>query len=245
MAKLEDTLKSIQRMHMEAALERVQQMEKEMMAMPKYFLDMKDPRYRISIDTVSSGIAIAARQREEPRAATAVLERPTGEPWTLPPVMPDDEYLRVAAKLKLRTPGVIKARLERFLVMRGWPVYPYDKVWAYLQSLAAKETEQRYPSRDWSDVPPGMRPRVEPCWKPLRLGDRKDGGEFSSAVYPHAVPLHALLKVEELEDEFGPGALQFVVSDYEAVKPDPFLMVTAAGLPNYVIDVWDEPGFGV
>ena len=62
-------------------------------------------------------------------------------------------------------------------------------------------------------------------------------------VYPHAVPLHALLKVEELEDEFTPGALQFVVSDYEAVKPDPFLLVTAAGLPNYVIDVWDEPNF--
>jgi hypothetical protein len=236
----------IEKMQRDLAAQMKEEMEIMMLPPPRYILDMADPRYLIGTDvSAESGIAIAARrqreasqQRAEPRTATAVLERPKGEPWTLPPVMPDDEYLRVAAKLKLRTPAVIKAKLERFLVMRGWPVYPYDRVWAYLKSLAAKETEQRWGEGDW-------RPRVEPCWKPLRLGDRKQDGVFSSDVYPHAVPLHALLKVEELEDEFGPGALQFVVSDYEAVHPDPFLLVTAAGLPNYVIDVWDEPGFGV
>lgn len=210
-----------------------------LMAIPRYIIG------NAAFDPPESGIAIQAREREGPQTATAVLDRPTGAPWTLPPVMPDDEYLRVAAKLKLRTPAVIKARLERFLAMRGWPVFDYPKVWAYLKSLAKKESAQRYGGQNWNDVPPSMRPSVEPCWKPLRLGDRKEGGEFSSLVYPHAVPLHALLKVEELEDEFGAGALQFVVSDYEAVKPDPFLMVTAAGLPNYVIAVWDEPGFGV
>lgn len=191
-------------------------------------------------------------------AAVAVMERPTAVPFTLPPVLPNDEYLQVADRIGLVSPPVLKAKLERFLAVNGWPLYPYDKVWKYLEQLAEKENPPRAarPSfeaglgpvnsfadqlrrMEWDMVnlwgPPSV---VRPVWKPLRAVDA-DGEK----VYDKAVPMHALLKVEALEQEIGPNKLTFHVSDYKAVNPDPFLMVTAPGLDKYVIDVWDEPGF--
>jgi hypothetical protein len=69
-------------------------------------------------------------------------------------------------------------------------------------------------------------------------------GSTQGEVYDRAVPKHALEKVRELEqpENFGPGVLKFAVSDYAAVKPDPFLLCLAGGT-RFVIDVWDEPGW--
>lgn len=74
-----------------------------------------------------------------------------------------------------------------------------------------------------------------------------------NGVYQHVVPLHALKKVAAIEKGFS-HQVAFMVSDYApapAFHPDPFLMVVipnsrvGIGEGRYVIDVWDEPGFGI
>ena len=91
-----------------------------------------------------------------------------------------------------------------------------------------------------------------------------DWNEHLSSAYSHVVPLHALKKVMLIEREFGPGKAAFLVSDYTLVphkesymttdlrpNPDPFLMAVipnrgvAHGKGRFIIDVWDEPGFGI
>lgn len=85
----------------------------------------------------------------------------------------------------------------------------------------------------------------------------RDVGRMSSPVqvpaYSQVVPLHALKKVALIEKEFK-HSVSFMVSDYApapAFKADPFLMAVihnaglASGEGRFVIDVWDEPGFGI
>lgn len=78
----------------------------------------------------------------------------------------------------------------------------------------------------------------------------------SSLPYDQTVPLHALRKVALIEREYKGGDVAFFVADYApepAVTPypDPFLMAVipnpklARGEGRFVLDFWDEPGFGI
>jgi hypothetical protein len=72
--------------------------------------------------------------------------------------------------------------------------------------------------------------------------------------YDKTIPLHALRKVALIEKEFGDKVGLFVC-DYALAPaieyPDPFLMAVVAnskaniGTGRFVIDFWDEPGFGI
>lgn len=75
-------------------------------------------------------------------------------------------------------------------------------------------------------------------------------------VYDRAIPVHALKKIATIEKEFGAGRVAFMITDYVTqphivIQPDPFLMAVvpnkdvAKGVGRFVIDVWDEPGFGI
>lgn len=73
-------------------------------------------------------------------------------------------------------------------------------------------------------------------------------------VYDRTIPLHAVRRIAAIEREFK-GDVAFFVSDYalmpEVRYPDPFLMAVipninvANGTGRFVIDFWDEPGFGI
>lgn len=73
-------------------------------------------------------------------------------------------------------------------------------------------------------------------------------------VYDKLVPLHALKKVKLIEECFK-DIVAFFVCDYAPAPhiqyPDPFLMAIidnpnlASGEGRFVIDFWDEPGFGL
>jgi len=199
-------------------------------------------------------VLASQRAEQQRRTATAVMERPSGVTFTLPPTVPPDEYLTLAASIGMDSPNIIKARLERYLALNGWVVYPYDRVMAYLQQLADREQLNpivNLPDDGWTRPMPS---RVVPYWAPLRKKDarsnmRKPGRtEMEPAVvapvYERDVPKHALEKVQALERDLGEGPLAFFVSDYASVRPDPFLLVLA-GDGKYVIDVWDEPGWGM
>jgi hypothetical protein len=76
----------------------------------------------------------------------------------------------------------------------------------------------------------------------------------SGRVYNRTIPLHAVRRVALIEREHK-GPVAFFVSDYAlapAIKyPDPFLMAVVPnpnvhlGEGRFVIDFWDEPGFGI
>lgn len=74
--------------------------------------------------------------------------------------------------------------------------------------------------------------------------------------YKRTIPLHALRRMAAIEKEFNDkGNAKFFVSDYQPIpavrNPDPFLMVVVPnplvhhGDGRFVIDFWDEPGFGI
>lgn len=76
------------------------------------------------------------------------------------------------------------------------------------------------------------------------------GGE----IYDRTIPLHALRKVAIIDKHYK-GDVALFVSDYapapEIQYPDPFLLAVipnpevGKGIGRFVIDFWDEPGFGI
>lgn len=78
--------------------------------------------------------------------------------------------------------------------------------------------------------------------------------EPSSKPYDRTVPLHAIRRVALIEKNYN-GRVGFFVSDYALAPtiqyPDPFLMVIVPnanvnrGVGRFIIDFWDEPGFGI
>lgn len=84
----------------------------------------------------------------------------------------------------------------------------------------------------------------------------RDWRKEYSPAYTRTLPLHALKKIALVEKHFTAGKAVFLVTDYTTaphiiVNPDPFLMAVipnsavAHGKGRFIIDVWDEPGFGI
>lgn len=158
------------------------------------------------------------------------LDRPVAE--LMPEQSGFERYEALAAEVGLENGGLREGRLIRVLQKLEIRIYPLQQVRAYLHKM-------RGMNNFW-------------CWKALR---KKDGqvvrcnnwmsdGAVWDKIYQGRVPAHALEMVLRIEAEL-PTGYGFFVSDYEAVRPDPFLMVCGAGTTHYVIDAWDEPGFGV
>lgn len=74
-------------------------------------------------------------------------------------------------------------------------------------------------------------------------------------AYTRTLPLHALKKIATIEKEFA-HRVTFLVTEYTTtpdiiISPDPFLMAVipnsavSHGKGRFIIDVWDEPGFGI
>jgi hypothetical protein len=93
----------------------------------------------------------------------------------------------------------------------------------------------------------------EPFLIPPRPHDWRSA---SSPAYTRTLPLHALKKIALVEKNFTAGRVMFLVTDYTiaphvVINPDPFLMAVipnsavAHGKGRFIIDVWDEPGFGI
>jgi hypothetical protein len=150
-------------------------------------------------------------------------------------------YLTLAKSIGLESAGTDEARMLDCLDKLSLKPYDADKVDAYLTHKA----EAQGPNIYW-------------LWKPLREPDersvnaaaasgRTPGVPLSGKRYGQAVPAHALETVAMVLREM-PDAV-FLVSDYEAVKPDPFLAVTTVRLLQegrvWIIVAWNEPSFGV
>jgi len=141
----------------------------------------------------------------------------------------DDNYLELAEDIGLDSMCVLEEMLKACLKKEKIFVYPTDKAEKYLESKFTNSSQQV-------------------VWRPLRKQDINENYPSSTLVrmvYNRAVPGFALQKVKTISEAFTyPSELTFEVSDYEEVKPDPFLSVRIKGSEKrFVVAVWDEPNF--
>lgn len=186
-----------------------------------------------------------------------------------------EEHSKVSAALGLPVTGsraiMDDMAVRQFLNKHDLPVYNLREVVLYMNAKSAKEGH----GSGWRWLPLRVRDemngRIMFGHAEHKRNENHDpyslaGGSTivysdfytkNEEIYQHVVPLHALKKVELLQKEFD-GRVKFMVSDYaplEQYRPDPFLMVVVAaandaraltaGEYRYVIDFWDEPGFGI
>lgn len=148
----------------------------------------------------------------------------------------------VLARMIGADPQAEEATLLDAISTAGLKVYDFEKVDGYLMRQALK----RGPLMRW-------------VWKPMREKDAKVSEKLHRNVpiragivdwtqaYAEKIPMHAMANAKAILDQV-PDAV-FLVTDYEAIKPDPFLAVSTRKLLEagklWIIDQWDEPGFGV
>jgi hypothetical protein len=153
--------------------------------------------------------------------------------------IPTASYMKTAKAINLKSSAIEEAELAQIIVDHGFSIYDYAKVDNYLYHAAIKQgTNVRW------------------VWKAMRDQDAKASegsryqtfngmGRISGAVYAKAIPERILEKAECLLTEL-PDAI-LLVSDYEVVRPDPFLAVTTPRMLQehriFIVDQWDEPGF--
>lgn len=184
-----------------------------------------------------------------------------------------EEYASVASAIGLASPGMTVELFKAFMAEHDLPVYNYAEVVKYMDAKAANEGKGYgwqwsalrqqdtafSPGRGWGT------PSSAEVWRPSvsrhyvaadyepRVTPASDYYTPHGAVYDKVVPLHALKKVALVEREFKGGKMAFAVCDYATqpyIRPDPFLLAFVPALAHqqearFVIDVWDEPGFGI
>lgn len=150
---------------------------------------------------------------------------------------PTEEYRALAAKIGLRV-LTAKQSLRQVLHDETIPVYDLRRVESYMRRVTPR-------GKDWG-------------WRACREHDvlsrmhyGSSNGSFIAGIYAHPLPFPVLHTIERVSAAC-PEAL-FFVSDYEAVRPDPFLMVTMYPVDHrlweatpetcFVIERWDEPSF--
>jgi hypothetical protein len=153
---------------------------------------------------------------------------------------PDQHYLRAAKAIKFESPATDEAELLEAIQTHGLPLYDSKKVDEYLYNQALH-----------------MKAHTQWVWKPMRnedsnvpsvsYGSTTQGTRIYPAVYDKAVPERVLEDVACLISDAADLNLIFLVSDFEVIKPDPFLAVSTEKLLRqgkiFIVEQWDEPGF--
>lgn len=170
------------------------------------------------------------------------------------------EYAAVAAKVGVLPPELAVENFKAVLKKLDYPVYALQEVVAYMDSKAAMESKNRMgwywrPLRN-ADLMLGEafgnsgRQNSSNPASDWYSGDSR----FGRTPYERLVPLHALKRIAAIE-KISRDPVKFMVSDYALAEmithPDPFLMAVIPnarlhdGIGRFVIDFWDEPGFGI
>lgn len=178
---------------------------------------------------------------------------------------PTTTYADIAKQAGFDSAEIIRDELLEFLACNDMKVYDRQGVDKWLCDRA---DEMRV--TEWGFVALRSQDRLGFTWV---NGAEKDGYRaewtirgpspltyevrYAHKTYRRVVPQHALEKVLKIEHGGLEGRVSFYVSEFlksQNPKPDPFLLVRPSlpfpdhhnGLPHaFVIDVWDEPGFGL
>lgn len=219
------------------------------------------------------GVAVPTRWAESTPQVRIAVEHPRQVVEEAPPYIPSISraslsghtaeqlavYEEAARAIGYDSVDLRVERLRAWLHKMDWPVYDLKTVVAHMDARAAAEGAKW----GWEWNPLRERDRLArhsfgvSAAHALDIASRQDrpaSDHYSGRpLYNKVVPLHALKKVAALEAAL-PGQVAFMVSDYAPApefKVDPFLMAVVenpllhSGYGRFVIDVWDEPGFGL
>lgn len=220
-----------------------------------------------SMSTVTSAGEVSRSQRAQPDVPEKVV--PSPEHVTLD-ADAFAHYRAVAESIGVASPGMLIEAFRGFLASHHMVVYDLPKVAKYMDAVAARDNITGW---GWGWAPVRAKDIISGVafgqggfygglvttdgkggWVPARSSAASDFFNARVAtVYSHTIPLHALEKIALIEKEFGAGKVAFMVSDYATsgmIRPDPFLMAvvlsnTIRDEARFVIDAWDEPGFGL
>jgi hypothetical protein len=174
-------------------------------------------------------------------------------------------YAEMAKQIGLPVPELEIERFRSVLADLDFPIYSLNEVVAYMDDKAKREGEQwgwrwlalrekdRYGGMFDGRFPNGQGWESDDTRAPssdlYRAADR--WGPWP--LYSRTVPLHALQRIAAIEVKYD-KPVHFMVSDYAPqpqYAPDPFLLAVipneqlSRGIGRFVIDFWDEPGFGI
>lgn len=169
-----------------------------------------------------------------------------------------EEYMQLANTVGISIPDLLIEKFKAFLRKSDIPVYNLKEVVTYMDAKARKESKQqagwRWRPLRWKDSDVGYSFGTEASHQfNGKITPASDHYSHNQPVYDKIIPMHALKKVALIGKEFD-DRVKMMVCDYEVkpeYRPDPFLM---AVIPNtrlrdgngrFIIDFWDEPGFGL
>ncbi len=170
------------------------------------------------------------------------------------------EYAVVAAELGVDVPQLSVEGFLHFMERNDLPIYSLDEVRRYMDDKAEREgtgwgwcwkpirEKDRFVGNfgEHADFTMGSRFKATDSY-------RSHTQRGPSSLYSKTVPLHALKRMALIERAYK-GTVHFLVCDYETqpiFRADPFLMAVipnpqvGEGVGRFVIDFWDEPGFGI
>lgn len=221
----------------------------------------------------SGAVTMLSAGAEPPRVPLAVPDKIVPSPeHTTVDAAGFARYRAVAETVGVAPAEMSIESFRSFLADHHMPVYALPKVVEYMDAVAARDNSTGW---GWQWAPLRAKDIVgdmsfgkaafgcNVCVTSrngvyVQVSEKTAASDFFAAkgatIYARTIPLHALEKVALIEKEFGVGKVAFLVSDYTTegmVRVDPFLMAvilspsTMHGAGRFVIDAWDEPGFGI
>lgn len=150
-----------------------------------------------------------------------------------------NHYTALAEEIGYKPSTTVAWELRNFLAENDMPTYALDEVWDYMNRIARREGKR------WHWYP--IREKDSRSFT-LEFGEDTRVGWLRPQLYKKELPIHILRLISKIPVELR-DKLEFYVSDYEVINPDPFLMA----IPKHseaitmitVLAVWDEPGFGL
>lgn len=196
-----------------------------------------------------------------PSGEMLTLEKPQPISVTLKPLSDLSEYEAVAKTLGYNPPELAERKTEiarreviEFLLDKGFPIYNNQQVHDFMTTLARKA--QRVfvwaRMRDYTHEEIERQRQAARHFAVLRSGfgiedhvvREEKHGQMVSTPYSKRVPLEILKRAAAIKERFG-QEVEFYVSDYAVVDPDPFIMVKRGACKHIVFGVWDEPTWGI
>lgn len=138
----------------------------------------------------------------------------------------------------------------------GWEWHPLRAADHIRDAKFGKEATRTWRTEGEVYTAPASDSYVGPHLQTQRMGmgETYSFEHKGNRIYDKTVPLHALRKVALIGKQFK-ETVKFFVCDYALAPaiqyPDPFLMAVVPnsgldkGIGRFVIDFWDEPGFGI
>lgn len=188
----------------------------------------------------TSGVPAETRELKGP-GPTLKLLKDTSKRLSAKDSAPDG-YIQLARLVGARVPAAEAAMVDAIREL-GLPLYDWDKVDQFLARKARQQgANTRWVWKPISDV--GVKQVSELSWTER---DRAGVGFVFPKIYGNKIPMPTLAIARAVIEKI-PETL-VLISDYEVINPDPFMAVTTPELlangKLYIVDVWDEPSFGV